>query len=465
MFQPGNFHAAVKAFKDGMSIRKAAKSNKIPFETLRKHVQGIHESKKRGPKTYLTPDQEEELEEAILYLDNMGAGISTYDLRCLAMDVANSEEGSKQFKNGLPSRNWARGFIKRHNLSARRPVNTSTSRLQMETEEVKKDFYDNLKKIIDELTAQGLTPSQIFNTDETGLCFVTKSGRVVSLKGKKKVFVHKIGERGQNTTVVATVNATGSISLPPTVIFRGKLLSSDVVLSDAPEGTVFATSPRSFIDGELFEEFFIRFLNSIPPARPVLLLLDGHGSHISLRVIRMAKGSNVHILCLPPHTTHLYQPLDKSVFGILKKEFAAAESALMRRSGAAKIGKQHFLKLLKTAWMKTLTPSNITAGFRACGVWPVDPTQVILPCQSVPRVPSEVRLDIYFKFQCFDNISSMEIYPCHGSILACYRNLQAKLMNQNPIQEMCRSQRNGQRNHPIMELYVQNFYIYSQSLM
>lgn len=393
VLQSENFDAAVADVAKGMGFRKAARLHNVNRETLRKHTRGIHTSSRRGPKTYLTPGQENDLKEAVLYLDNIGAGVSQYDLRCLAMDVANSGEGAKPFKNGLPTRKWARCFLQRHNLSERKPINTSTARLKMETEEVKKDFYDKLKAIIDELTKQGLTPAQIFNTDESGVCFVTKSGRVISLRGKKKVFVHKVGERGQNTTVVATVNATGSVILPPTIIFRGKLLSSEVVLSDAPEGTIFATSPRSFIDGELFEEYFVRFLKSIPPARPVLMLLDGHGSHISWNVINLARANNVHILCLPPHTTHLYQPLDKSIFGILKKEFSKAESALMRRSGNTHIGKQHLLQLLKTAWLKTLTPENITAGFRGCGVWPFDPSKVILPCE---RSKAQVKYEFIF---------------------------------------------------------------------
>ena len=51
----------------------------------------------------------------------------------------------------------------------------------------------------------------------------------------------------------------------------------------------------------------------------MLLIFDGHHSHISLELIELARENNIHLLCLPPHTTHLLQPLDVGVFGPLKQ--------------------------------------------------------------------------------------------------------------------------------------------------
>ena len=65
---------------------------------------------------------------------------------------------------------------------------------------------------------------------------------------------------------------------------------------------------------ELYTQWFKFFIEKIPPARPVLLIEDGHSSHISLDVIGLAPDNGIHLLCLPAHTTHLLQPLDVSVF-------------------------------------------------------------------------------------------------------------------------------------------------------
>ena len=70
---------------------------------------------------------------------------------------------------------------------------------------------------------------------------------------------------------------------------------------------------KGWIDRELFEEWFMQhLLTHIPPQRPVLLLLDGHSSHYHLSLICKAVENGLILFCLPQHTTHLAQPLDKS---------------------------------------------------------------------------------------------------------------------------------------------------------
>lgn len=143
----------------------------------------------------------------------------------------------------------------------------------------------------------------------------------------------------------------------------------------------YAHSPRSFIDVDLFETWFDRFIDAIPAARPVLLLLDGHCSHLTLTTLRKARANQIHMLCFPPHTTHIYQPLDKSVFGPLKAAFRAEVQKLMRKNKKKSLNRYDFNRVLKPAWYKAVTPGNITAGFRSCGVWPFNPEVVKLPCE------------------------------------------------------------------------------------
>ena len=40
---------------------------------------------------------------------------------------------------------------------------------------------------------------------------------------------------------------------------------------------------------------------------PRLLIVDGHASHFTLHFLEYAREHNIHILCLPPHTTHALQ--------------------------------------------------------------------------------------------------------------------------------------------------------------
>ena len=50
-----------------------------------------------------------------------------------------------------------------------------------------------------------------------------------------------------------------------------------------------------------------------------MVFFDGHGSQITFDTAHKAKEANVHIVCLPPHTSRALQPLDTGVYGPAKK--------------------------------------------------------------------------------------------------------------------------------------------------
>jgi DDE superfamily endonuclease len=52
-----------------------------------------------------------------------------------------------------------------------------------------------------------------------------------------------------------------------------------------------------------------------------LLIVDGHESHCSIEFIEFCCDHKISLLILPPHTTHLLQPLDVGVFGPLSRAY------------------------------------------------------------------------------------------------------------------------------------------------
>src|SRR5947199_5347512 len=79
-----------------------------------------------------------------------------------------------------------------------------------------------------------------------------------------------------------------------------------------------------------------------------LLLLDGHNSHVTADFIQFAIDKRIILLCFPPHTTHLLQPLDVGVFGPYQHYYGRAVDNAVR-GGLTGINKAIFLQLLKTA--------------------------------------------------------------------------------------------------------------------
>mmetsp|Transcript_33747 Transcript_33747/g.46172 ORF Transcript_33747/g.46172 Transcript_33747/m.46172 type:complete len:168 (-) Transcript_33747:415-918(-) len=60
---------------------------------------------------------------------------------------------------------------------------------------------------------------------------------------------------------------------------------------------------------------FVAWKNKIARQKdkPVILLLDGHSSHLSLEALFTAAKNRIIVLCLPSHTTSVLQPNDRMV--------------------------------------------------------------------------------------------------------------------------------------------------------
>jgi hypothetical protein len=94
------------------------------------------------------------------------------------------------------------------------------------------------------------------------------------------------------------------------------------------------------MDGELFLLWFTKvFLPNSPADKPRLLIMDNHESHLTLALVDQAKANNVELFCLPPHTTHIYQPLDVGMFRPLKAQFAKTATNLGYANKELIIGK------------------------------------------------------------------------------------------------------------------------------
>ena len=140
--------------------------------------------------------------------------------------------------------------------------------------------------------------------------------QIVSVKGKT---AYKItcGARRENVTTLAVVNAAGR-ALDPLVIFAGKNMQSTWRGNNALPGTFYGISDSGWMTTDVFAEWFNKSCELIVE-RPLLLILDGHLTHVSIAVIEQALKENITIVKLPPHVTDLLQPLDVSCFGPLKR--------------------------------------------------------------------------------------------------------------------------------------------------
>jgi len=74
-----------------------------------------------------------------------------------------------------------------------------------------------------------------------------------------------------------------------------------------------------------FQRVSIFFKRSIPSGISItnrhMLILDGHGSHVTLEVIEQVQEFGLDMITLPLHTSHALQPLDVACFKPFKITF------------------------------------------------------------------------------------------------------------------------------------------------
>ena len=120
-----------------------------------------------------------------------------------------------------------------------------------------------------------------------------------------------------------------------------------------PDDAVYAKSESGWVDSDLFKAWFEKvFLVHAVSQCPVLLLVDGHGSHVNLELIDLARNNQIILLCLPPHTTHALQPLDVSVFKSLKDHFYRSLRAFCFVKRNFVVSKREFASVVKEPFEK-----------------------------------------------------------------------------------------------------------------
>ena len=104
---------AIKEVQKGEdSIRKIGDRYKIPASSIRDWMSGKTSSKKKGPRTVLSKEEEESIVEWCIKTQQTSHGITFYMLRRKVADVCQGRE--TPFKDGVPGKRWLEWFRKRH---------------------------------------------------------------------------------------------------------------------------------------------------------------------------------------------------------------------------------------------------------------------------------------------------------------------------------------------------------------
>jgi hypothetical protein len=193
-------------------------------------------------------------------------------------------------------------------------------------------------------------------------------------------------------TLIAAINAAGW-AVPPFLIFAGQYhLSAWYEEADIPRDWAIAVSDNGWTNNELGVAWLKHF-DAHTKTRVIgtrrLLILDGYESHQSLEFQELCKENNIYTLCMPPHSSHLLQPLDVGCFSPLKRAYSREVESLIRHH-INHITKLEFLPAFKTAYDRSFTSANICSAFQGAGLVPLQPDAVLskLDVQLQLRTPT-----------------------------------------------------------------------------
>ena len=164
--------------------------------------------------------------------------------------------------------------------------------------------------------------------------------------------------------------------MPPYIIYKCQRLYSQWCPNNIIKGVIYNCTKSGWTDDNCFLDYlnkmFIPNTKHLP--RPLLLIFDGHYSHLSIKVTRLAMENNIHFLCLPSHSTHLLQPLDIYTLKYVKQQW---KQLLWERNKTSSkpIEKREFVQLFSKLYDFALIP-RCSMAFAKSGVYSFDPRAI-----------------------------------------------------------------------------------------
>jgi hypothetical protein len=285
---------------------------------------------------------------------------------------------------------WARRFVTRSD-ELKMAFNRAKDRqriLQENPETIGAWF-----KLVEDTKAKyGVHDHDVHNFDETGFQMgVIGSMKVVTGADRRaRPELIQPGDR-EWVTVIQSICAAG-YATPPFIIYKGRIhISAWYEEADIPRDWKLSVSENGWTNNALGLEWLKHF-DRHTKARQVgayrLLILDGHESHLNQDFKDYCLEHRILTLCMPPHSSHILQPLDVVCFAPLKRKYSQRVRDLARRR-VFHVNKEGFLPAFKDAFFDVFTEENCRKAFEAVGLVPLN-AQVVLDRLEVRlRTPPE----------------------------------------------------------------------------
>jgi hypothetical protein len=232
-------------------------------------------------------------------------------------------------------------------------------------------------------------PERVYNTGESGSAVRESQSSKALINACERSTWKVISGRQEWITVIECIDAAGR-AIPSLTISKARYTNTTYIRTDRPADYRFSTSNSGWTSGShVFEWLTTVFELSTRPTNPTdhrLLVLDSHGSHITANMIVICMQHAKGLSILPPHTSHMLQLRDISVFSLPKRALAAETDATPRLD-SGRLQKVEWTRMYIWARQRALTTANIVSGWKATGLEPLSLIAVLekLETSHTPR--------------------------------------------------------------------------------
>jgi hypothetical protein len=384
--QEGRILLAISDLQNGKisKIAHAAKIYNLPRTTLRNRLHGTQQrSLVRANNHKLAQFEEESLVKWVLDLDRRGLP----PRHSLVREMANhllSQHGGQQV-----GEKWVYNLVKRRpEIDSKFSRRYNYERAKCEDPKIIQEHFDRVRDVISEY---GILPEDIYNFDETGFAMgLCATAKVIT--GSDRYARPKLLQPGNRewVTAIEATNSTGW-ALPSYVIFKAKKNVRLGWFDELPDDWRINISDNGWTTDQIGLEWlkthFIPLTRGRTLGTYIMLILDGHGSHLTAEFDRTCTDHKIIPVCMPPHSSHLLQPLDVGCFAVLKRHYGQLVEQRMRL-GFNHIDKIDFLTAFPSARTMAYKAQTIRNSFTATGLVPFNPDRVIQQLTIQMKTPT-----------------------------------------------------------------------------
>jgi hypothetical protein len=377
------------------SIRAAARFFEVSFGALqRRRLGGVSRSTAQEMAQILTNAEESTLVRWIKRYTITGTPITNAILKELALNLRAARVTHASSPTLRPTQlshindKWVLRFQNRH------PEIKGIYARQLEYARKEGASYEHVKRWFDAVDSKfqehAYDPSNVWNMDESGFGVGEEQSMKVLVYLDKATKYRVVAGKQEWVTDIECISAAGE-ALPPLLIFKGKNVNARWINEQSPEGWHFATSKNGWTSNDLglewLKQVFEPLTREKAAGRRRLLIADGHGSHIRGDFIAHCMENHIDLLIMPPHCSHILQPLDVGVFSAFKR-YHSVETHAISRLSSQRIPRAEWIELLSRARAKAMSKDNILGGWRGTGLWPANHRRVLASLQQIHHAPT-----------------------------------------------------------------------------